>query len=120
MPHVDRQLKRTMENLRAALPVRDADGNAPAADEVAIEIAATALIRWRDALEDPEAQVYALRCERALTEALRELALTPASRAKIGVELAQADDILGEIMREPRAPQMTIADELARLTEGQP
>jgi hypothetical protein len=88
--------------IAAALPVRDADGSAPAADAIAVRLLAVALCRHEScaryvtkhgaitrggklsAAAEWEDKLYA-RCLR-LSE---QLGLTPASRVKLGLTLAQ-------------------------------
>lgn len=89
--------------LADAAPVRDGDGNLPAADEAAIERAARALHRARKASEwadatgryDEKGNVkpiarHELECERELGTALDVLGMTPRSRARLGVDIAAA------------------------------
>jgi hypothetical protein len=89
--------------LSEAAPVKDADGNAPLADTTAIEVAAVALKRWRsvhtwcdlhgridDKGEVKSAANYELQGENALHRALDVLGMNPASRSKLGLNLARA------------------------------
>jgi hypothetical protein len=107
---VSEEVAELMEALGAAVPVRDADGSVPAADMAAIEYAARALKRyrhlsaWCDAhgrLEEKTGNVkpaanYELQAERSLVAALEALGMTPASRAKLGLDLARSADLAME------------------------
>lgn len=101
---VSGEVRELLDLLADAAPVRDGDGELPAADAIAVERAARALARyrrlsgWCDAhgrLDERSGEVkpaaeYELRAERALAEALDALGMSPTSRAKLGVDLARA------------------------------
>lgn len=86
-----------------AAPLRGPGGALPVADEAAVEVAARALKRWRGVVGwcdaygrhdersgDPKpAARYELDCERALHRALDVLGLNPASRARLGLDVAR-------------------------------
>jgi hypothetical protein len=89
--------------LAEAAPVKDADGSAPLADTTAIEVAAVALKRWRsvhswcdlhgrltDKGEVKPAAHYELEGERALHRCLDVLGMNPASRSRLGLNIARA------------------------------
>jgi hypothetical protein len=89
--------------LAKAAPVKDTDGTAPLADTTAIEVAAVALRRWRsvhtwcemhgridDKGEVKPAAHYELQGEQALHRALDVLGMNPASRSRLGLNLARA------------------------------
>lgn len=96
-------VRELLDVLGELAPVRDPDGSLPAADAVAVERAARALKRYRhlagwldlhgrltDAGDVKPASEYELRAERELAAALAELGMTPASRAKLGLDLQRA------------------------------
>lgn len=100
---VEDEVAELCDALGDALPVRDPAGGVPAADLIAVEAAARSLKRWRSLAAwcdahgrltrvgkvKPAAELE-LKAERQLQEALAALGMTPASRAKLGVHLAQA------------------------------
>jgi hypothetical protein len=89
--------------LAEAVPVKDADGSAPLADTTALEVCAVALKRWRSVHTwcemhgriDEKGEVkpaahYELEGERALHRCLDVLGMNPASRSKLGLNIARA------------------------------
>jgi hypothetical protein len=98
---VEAEILELMSALGDAAPVKEG-GELPAADVAAVERCARALKRWRHLsqwldlhgrLDDrgnvkPAAELE-LKAERELAAALEALAMTPASRAKIGVDIAR-------------------------------
>lgn len=111
---VEREVREVMDALAEAAPVRGPDGELPAADVAAVEVAARALRRYRTVagwcdqygrLDErtgaaKPAAALELETERALCRALGELGLTPMSRSKLGVALARMAD-LSTAMSEP-------------------
>jgi hypothetical protein len=101
---LDDEVAEIYRALAESAPVRDPDGGLPQADEAAIEIAARALKRWRrivtwldlhgridEQTGEPKAAAgLELSCERRLHEALDVLGMNPASRQKIGLDVARA------------------------------
>lgn len=88
--------------LAEAVPVKDADGSAPLADTTALEVCAVALKRWRSVHtwcemhgrisekgEVKPAAHYELEGERALHRCLDVLGMNPASRTKLGLNIAR-------------------------------
>jgi hypothetical protein len=104
---VEAEVRELVDALGSAAPVRAADGGLPDADVPAVEQAARALRRyrslsaWCDAhgrLEERTGKVkpaadLELRAERALGLALDALAMTPRSRARLGLDLARSVDV---------------------------
>lgn len=101
---LDEEIAQIYRALADSVPVRDADGDLPVADEAAVEMAARALKRWRQVSlwcdtygrfderrgDAKPAATYELQCERRLHEALDVLGLNPTARAKLGLDLARA------------------------------
>jgi len=99
--------------LAASAPVRAADGSLPVADRAIVELAASALARhrhveaWLDAegFFTPKGNLRPVvvqlgKIDRALTELLDRLGMTPRSRATLGVDLARTVS-LADAMSEP-------------------
>ena len=129
--------------LAEVAPLRDGDGNLPAADTLAVERVTVALRRWRlarrlerdvartveaarrgsarRAAEDRFMRVgdYARRCEASLAEALAAVGLDPASRSRLGGELAATAADLARA-RMARAPRAEVLSYLAGLDDGTP
>ena len=97
------------------VPVRDADGGLPAHDSLVVRMLAEVLIRrervrieeLRHGLETPDGRIrgvveYGLRLDAQALEYAKEMGLTPASRAKLGLDLARTQRTL------------TLEDEIAR------
>jgi hypothetical protein len=101
---LDEEIGEIYRALADSVPVRDADGDLPVADDAAVEVAARALKRWRHVSlwcdtfgrfdertgQAKDAATYELQCERRLHEALDVLGLNPTTRAKLGLDLARA------------------------------
>lgn len=118
------------EALAAQAPVRAADGNLPAADEVAVEVAARTLAKVRRAnawldehgLINSEGEFRPVvgelaKFERNLIEQLDRLGMTPTSRARLGVDLARTVD-LASAMSEPDAEKRKAMLAEAGLVDG--
>jgi hypothetical protein len=94
---VSAEVAELMDALGAAAPVREPDGSLPAADLIAIEVAARALKRWRAVSnaadlygrldertgEPKPVTAYELQAERAVTAAFDVLAMNPIAREKL-------------------------------------
>lgn len=107
---VDAEVVELMDALGESVPVRDADGGVPAADQAAVEYAARALKRYRHLstwcdlhgrIEEKTGKVkpaadYELRAEKSLANALDALGMTPTSRARLGLDLARSADLAME------------------------
>jgi hypothetical protein len=119
---LDDEMRELYDCLSGVAPLRDADGELPAADEAAVEVAARALRRWREVAHwcDTHSRItpkgdlvpaaaFELACERALHRALDVLGLTPRSRAKLGLKVAQAAAVAPDLARQ-----------IARHSEGNP
>ncbi|HEV7483607.1 MAG TPA: hypothetical protein VGO13_10965 [Solirubrobacterales bacterium] len=105
------------EALAATAPLRDANGALPVVDEVAMEMVARALKRWRDVvawcdehgrIDDATGQLkgaaeFELRCERALHRACDVLGLNAKARAAIGVNVATGIDLAAKWAEENAA-----------------
>ena len=96
------KLAEVHDALTADAPVREGDGSLPAADGPAIRMAAEALVRldrigefverrgWEDESGNPRPVLeYEARLRGHALDLLKELGMTPASRAKLGVDLAR-------------------------------
>jgi hypothetical protein len=98
------EVRELYDVLADSAPLRDRVGNLPVADEAAVEVAARALHRYRKIAtwldlhgrldektgEPKGAARYEVECERALERSLDALGLNPRSRAKLGLDLADA------------------------------
>lgn len=109
MTPTDDDLLEIIDALAATAPVRDQDGRLPATDEAAVEIAARALKRWRSVVtwHDMHGRIddkgnerssarYELDAERQLMRALDALGMSPAARARLGVDLARSASLLDQ------------------------
>jgi Phage terminase, small subunit len=92
--------------LSSDAPVRDGDGTLPAADGPAIRMLAEALCRldriqeyldrrgWEDSAGKPRPVLeYEARLRAHSLDLLKELGMTPASRAKLGLDLVRSMDL---------------------------
>ena len=111
---MDAKTREIFDALAQDAPLRDADGSLPAADAVVVKLLATALCRienieryladhgWKS--EDGEPRRVVLELERRLRQEaldlLKELGMTPAARARLGVDLVRGRDVLAEVMAE--------------------
>jgi len=98
---VEKEVRELQDALAEQAPVRDPDGSLPGADIVAVETAARALKRYRhvsawcdlhgrlDKGNIRPAARYELDAERALHRCLDVLGMNPASRVKLGLDLAR-------------------------------
>lgn len=79
------------EAVAADAPLRDDAGELPAADHVQVRLLAECLCR----LEDVSRSLIELegRLRREAADHLRELGMTPASRAKLGLDVARGFDL---------------------------
>ena len=104
--------------LTADAPVREADGSLPAADAPAVKMAAEALCRldriseyverrgWEDESGKPRPVLeYESRLRSHSLDLLRELGMTPASRAKLGVDLQRGFDLAAQWQAEAEAEE---------------
>ena len=98
-----------IDAIAATAPVRDSDGGLPPVDQVAVEIAARALKRYRSVVtwhdmhgrindkgEERSSARYELDAERQLMRALDALGMSPAARARLGVDLARSASLLDQ------------------------
>lgn len=113
---VSDEVVEVMQAYADVVPVRDADGNAPAADTTAIEIVARSLKRYRHLCNyvalhgeltvkgaPTEAAKYRDAAERALARALKSLGLDPESRSALGLALARTEATLTDTLAEGAA-----------------
>ena len=109
MTPTDRDLVEIIDAIAATAPVRDQDGGLPATDQAAVEIAARALKRYRsvstwldlhgrldDKGNERSSARFELDVERALMRALDALGMSPAARARLGVDLARSASLLDQ------------------------
>jgi phage terminase small subunit len=100
---IDQKVREVVEALTIDAPVRDHDGGLPAADAVAVRQLAEALCRlddiavylvrrgWEDETGKPRPVLeYEARLRGHVLDLLRELGMTPASRARLGLDLVKA------------------------------
>ncbi|MDQ6807522.1 MAG: P27 family phage terminase small subunit [Actinomycetota bacterium] len=100
---LDSKVREVLAALTADAPVREVDGGLPAADGVAVRQLAEALARldtiaeylgrrgWEDESGKPRPVLdYEGRLRSHVLELLKELGMTPASRAKLGLDLVRA------------------------------
>jgi hypothetical protein len=112
---VSAEVIEVMQAYADVVPVRDADGNAPAADTTAIEIVARCLKRYRHLCNyvalhgeltvkgaPTEAAKYRDSAERALARALKSLGLDPESRSALGLALARTEATMTDALAEGR------------------
>jgi hypothetical protein len=117
------------EALADAAPLRDRDGNLPAADRIAVEVVAAALARYRFMQEHLERITpftngnrlrYQLvrelrRTEKQLMGELHELGMTPRGRAALGLDVARAGAEAQKAATPNRDPEHLLA--LARVLQ---
>lgn len=117
-PRRQAQLER---QISAALPVRDADGNAPVHDTIAVSLLALTIARLESCARyvTQHGQIKrgkvtpAAALEEKLTVRARELSaelgLTPASRVKLGLQLKQTEALdLAQLLSDlPDKPKRT-------------
>lgn len=102
---LDGKLAEIHKALAIDAPVREADGGLPAADGPAVRMAAEALCRldriaefldrrgWEDDNGKPRPVLeYEARLRAHSLELLRDLGMTPAARAKLGVDLVRMEN----------------------------
>jgi hypothetical protein len=96
--------REVFEALNADLPLRESDGSVPAADQVVVRLLAEALVRLarvhdfvneRD-IEDKKGRLrpaaeLEVRLRSQALDLCRELGLTPAARARLGLDLTRAE-----------------------------
>jgi phage terminase small subunit len=100
--HLDAKAQAIFEALAADVPVRAEDGGLPAPDAPAIRLLADALCRldsiaeylarrgWEDESGRPRPVLdYEARLRGHALDLMRELGMTPAARAKLGLDLAR-------------------------------
>lgn len=100
---LEAKTREIFDALAADAPVRAVDGGLPAHDTLAVRILAEVLVRrervrvteLRRGLETPDGRLrgvveYGLRLDGQALELAKELGMTPASRAKLGLDLARA------------------------------
>jgi hypothetical protein len=99
---LDAKVRRVLDAVTVDAPVREVDGALPAADGVAVRQLAETLCRlddigdylhrrgWEDESGKPRPVLeYEGRLRSHVLDLLRELGMTPASRAKLGLDLAR-------------------------------
>jgi hypothetical protein len=99
---LDVRTRELFEAVGEMLPVRDADGGVPVSDVLVTRMLAETMIRrervrveeLRHGLEAPDGSLrgiveYGLRLDERALALAKELGLTPASRAKLGLDLAR-------------------------------
>ena len=109
MTPTDQDLTEIIDAITATAPVRDQDGGLPPTDQAAVEIAARALKRYRsvstwhdlhgridDKGNERSSARFELDAERALMRALDALGMSPAARARLGVDLARSASLLDQ------------------------
>lgn len=115
---VSAEVREIMEALADAAPVRAADGGLPSHDVVAVELAARQLRRLR-AVEtyldlhgvlDEKGNVRPAtdlgnQLAAGLLRMLADLGMTPASRAKLGVDLARTADLAADLAALARSEE---------------
>jgi hypothetical protein len=109
------KVREMCDALGADAPLRDADGELPAADHAAMMVAATAMCRLEDVTAhlattgfldqrtgEPRMAVLDLerRLRRDALDALERFGMTPASRAALGLDLARTVDV-AQVLSEP-------------------
>ena len=132
MTPADRDLTEIIDALASTAPIRNQDGLLPATDEAAVEIAARALKRYRSVVtwHDMHGRIddkgnerssarFELDTERALMRALDALGMSPAARARLGVDLARSASLLdqAEAMRAAGDRLRARADEIEATAE---
>lgn len=113
------------------LPLREADGSAPAADAVVVSLLAEALVHLRSVraylgrrgIEDekgrlrPAAELQVRLRSQALDLA-KELGMTPASRVRLGIDLVRAETA-AEDAAAHRAARQRLDERFAALDDGE-
>jgi hypothetical protein len=105
-------------------PVREADGGLPAADGPVVRMAAETLCRldrigefldrrgWQDDEGNPRPILdYETRLRGHALDLLKELGMTPASRAKLGLDLVRTADLASQWAAEDDEPARDAAIE---------
>jgi hypothetical protein len=114
VPGLDAARRAIYERLSASAPVRDADGELPAADEGTVELAARALARVRsvDAWlaahgyidertgDVKKAAEYVESASRTADGLLAKLGMNPRDRASLGLDLARGADLATALSEE--------------------
>jgi hypothetical protein len=106
---LDGKLAEIHDALALDAPVREVDGGLPAADGPVIRLAAEALCRldrigeylerrgWQDDSGKPRPVLdYEARLRGHALDLLKELGMTPASRAKLGLDLVRTADLASQ------------------------
>jgi hypothetical protein len=109
LPRLDAKTREITDALAADAPVRAADGGLPAADLPAVRLLADTLCRldsigeylerrgWESEDGKPRPVLeYEARLRSQSLDLLKELGMTPASRAKLGLDLARTHRTLEE------------------------
>jgi hypothetical protein len=104
---LDTKTRELVEAIGDDLPVRETDGGVPAADGIAIRMLAETMIRrervrleeLRHGFEAPDGSLrgiveFGLRLDERALSLLKEMGLTPAARAKLGLTLARTQRTL--------------------------
>ncbi len=113
---IDAKTREVIQALTTDAPVRDVDGSLPAADAVAVRQLAETLCRlddigdylnrrgWEDESGRPRPVLeYEGRLRGHVLDLLKELGMTPSSRAKLGLDLARTKRSLDDEIAEGRA-----------------
>lgn len=109
--------------LATAAPLRDREGNLPRADEIAVEVVAAALARYRFMQSHLERLTpftsgnrlrFTLvrelrRTEKQLLAELAELGMTPRGRAALGLDVARAGAEMHKVVTPKRDPEHLLA-----------
>jgi hypothetical protein len=106
---LDAKTRELFAALGADAPVRAADGALPAHDSLAVRMLAEVMVRrervrvteLRHGLETPDGRIrgvveYGLRLDAQALDLAKELGMTPASRAKLGLDLARTSRTLDD------------------------
>ena len=110
---LEAKARESFDALAEDTPVRDVDGGLPSHDSLVVRMLAEVLIRrervrieeLRHGLEAPDGRMrgvveYGLRLDAQALEYAKELGMTPASRAKLGLDLARTARTLEDEIRE--------------------
>lgn len=102
LSRIDAKVREMFEAIAADAPVRDADGGLPAADALPVRMLAEVLCRldsiadyvnrrgWEDEDGNPRSVLdYEHRLRSQAVELMKELGMTPAARAKLGLDLVR-------------------------------
>jgi hypothetical protein len=108
---LDAKTRAIFDALSADAPVRELDGGLPRYDTFAVRLLAENRVRrdrvsaeeLRHGIEDKDGGVrsiceFGLRLDHQALELARELGMTPASRAKLGLDLARTTETLGDYL----------------------